>query len=99
MALQRDTLELKPPKKFPIKNVSADLKTLFLKLSEAAVQGALIAPTAGGSLPEAVSAIFGAAEAVRLDHPPAELAWRLVRNGLTQALVELFHERQQSRPP
>jgi hypothetical protein len=37
MALRRATLELKPPKKFPIKNVRADLKRLFFKLSEAAV--------------------------------------------------------------
>lgn len=76
--------------------MQGDVRATFWNLSEAVVQGSLAIPTAGGSIPNFVTALFGAIESRQ--RTPDELAWELVRRSLARALAELNSELEMSRP-
>jgi hypothetical protein len=82
--------------RFPLPQVKADCRQILLKLTQAAVQGGGALFGYPGSLSSAITSLFGAAEAIRIDTPPERLAWYLVHEALKQALTDLlFHLRLQ----
>jgi hypothetical protein len=92
------SLRLTPPKAFDLQNVRIDLRKLFSKLSEAAVHGGLAAVGKPDAAVKAATSMVGAAEALSLKTPPADLAWHLVRTALAKAMEELVEEWLAGRP-
>ena len=64
-------------------------RQLATKLAEAAFQ-AKLAGFSSANLGNALTAVFGAVDAIRVEEPSETLAWRLIEGALQRATLELF---------
>jgi hypothetical protein len=71
------------------RQVEVGWRQLATKLAEAALQAKLVAFTPA-NLGNAVTAIFGAADAIGIKETPGTLAWRLIEGALQRATLELL---------
>jgi hypothetical protein len=89
-------VKARPPRRIPLDHVQVDVRHLFSRLTEAACHFGLTAVGKFDSIGDAVGALFGSIEAVKLDAPVEVRLWRLVFRSISTAIKDILDELLQS---